>query len=210
MIDFDKQIERDLDWREEELATFRELLTRMPRQTVKSHALFRAGWALIYAHYEGFCKFGLDLYLESLGRLLTNCRSLPECLFVYSIEAEIRKAKNLSSHDLFKFFGDGVVILREQAPKFSGIDTRSNLWPNLLEETLEKLDLSPVNVLLERRKLETLVARRNDIAHGKRVFIEDIEYYLEYERAATTTMYALALAVSDRYHLFCDEQAALQ
>src|SRR6202011_3735888 len=123
-----------------------------------------------------------------------------------SIEAEIRKAKSLPSHELFKFFGEEVDLLRAQTPKFPNVDTKSNLWPNLLEEILVKLDLASSSILLERRKLETLVARRNDIAHGKKVFIDDIEYYLEYERAATNTMYALALAVSDRYRLFCTEQ----
>ncbi|WP_433935604.1 MAE_28990/MAE_18760 family HEPN-like nuclease [Brevundimonas diminuta] len=44
----------------------------------------------------------------------------------------------------------------------------------------------------------SLVSRRNDIAHGKKVFIQDMTYYREYEDAASALMYNLALAIVDR------------
>lgn len=43
--------------------------------------------------------------------------------------------------------------------------------------------------------LATLVARRNDIAHGKKVFIRDMTYYHDYEQAVDAVMVGLALAV---------------
>jgi hypothetical protein len=56
MEDWDKQIEEDLDWREAELASFKILISSAPKGSVRESALLRAIWALLYAHYEGFCN----------------------------------------------------------------------------------------------------------------------------------------------------------
>lgn len=60
------------------------------------------------------------------------------------------------------------------------------------------MNLDAYPVIDEPDKIKTLVARRNDIAHGQKVFIEDLTYYLEYENMTRNLMYALALAVIDR------------
>jgi hypothetical protein len=104
----------------------------------------------------------------------------------------------LPAEEIFAFFANEVVSLREKAPQLAQIDTQSNLWPDLLDNILIRLDLGAYDIISEKRKIKTLVARRNDIAHGKKVFIENFEYYIEYEEAALNLMYALALAVVDR------------
>jgi hypothetical protein len=43
--------------------------------------------------------------------------------------------------------------------------------------------------------LKALVRRRNDIAHGRRELIRDLDEYEKYERAAFETMYELGLSV---------------
>jgi MAE_28990/MAE_18760-like HEPN len=68
----EKAIEADLDWRQAELAVFREMLTLSADLETRKRALFRAGWALLYAHYEGFSKFCLDLYIEFICRSLSD------------------------------------------------------------------------------------------------------------------------------------------
>ena len=60
----ERNIEVDLDWRHAELAIFRELLSTAIHGESRKRAMFRAGWVLLYAHYEGFSKFCLDLYIE--------------------------------------------------------------------------------------------------------------------------------------------------
>lgn len=121
---------------------------------------------------------------------------------MFLIDLEICKAKSLPAEDIFAFFTNEVASLRDKAPQLARIDTQSNLWPDLLERILARLDLSSYGIIEEKIKLKTLVARRNDIAHGKKVFIEDLEYYAGYETAALNVMYALALAVVDRASRF--------
>ncbi|MFN6439004.1 MAG: MAE_28990/MAE_18760 family HEPN-like nuclease [Nostoc sp. DedSLP01] len=44
-------------------------------------------------------------------------------------------------------------------------------------------------------ELEALVVRRNDIAHGQKMIIKDIQEYLKYEKAAVEVMHELAVSV---------------
>ncbi len=171
------QVEADLAWREAELAVFREMLASKNYGEVRSRALFRAGWALLYAHYEGFIKFCLDLYLEYICKRHVHCRSLPHRLFIYLIDEEIQRAKSLPPEEIVNFFLNEFQCLRDKAPQAVTVNTQSNLWPDLLEKILVRLDLEAPDIVRERRRLQTLVARRNDIAHGKKVFIDDFDYY---------------------------------
>jgi hypothetical protein len=85
-----------------------------------------------------------------------------------------------------------------KTPVFPSVETNSNLWPDLLEDLLEKADMKS-NVLSQNaQKIKTLVSRRNGIAHGETNFISEVDYYLTYESAVYEIMYDLALLVDDR------------
>jgi hypothetical protein len=176
----EKDIEADLDWRQAELAVLREMLILSAEFETRKRVLFRAGWDLLYAHYEGFSKFCLELYIEYLGNALSYCHMLPDNMFVFFVEKEIRAAKASSPERIFQFFRQEMHVLRSTSPKPVAVDTKSNLWPDLLVKILGRLDLSSSCIIEHERKLKTLVARRNDIAHGKKVFIDDIKDYQEY------------------------------
>jgi len=194
----EKTIEIDLDWRNAEIAIFREQLSLGVQTETKKRAMFRAGWLLLYAHYEGFSKFCLEIYIEYMCSILKDCHGIPDKTFVYFVDKEIKSTKSMSSEDTFLFFKNEINSLRTKSPKPLMVDTKSNLWPEVLLELISKLDLTGYTIISDEKKLKTLVARRNDIAHGKSVFIDDLHYYLEYERVVINTMYELALAVVDR------------
>jgi hypothetical protein len=153
---------------------------------------------LLYAHYEGFAKYCLELYIEYLCAVLKDCSNIPDRMFVYFVENEIRKAKSMTSDACFHFFKNDIDRLRRSAPSRMSVETESNLWPNLFAKLLSQLDLDSCDITIDHRRLTTLVARRNDIAHGKKVFVEDVKYYTEYESVVMNVMYELALAVVDR------------
>ena len=54
-----KQIEADLDWRESELAVLRKHLLSTTVGSTQETTFLRTNLAMLYAHYEGFCKFAL-------------------------------------------------------------------------------------------------------------------------------------------------------
>jgi len=192
-----RQIEADLDWRHEELAIFREILTLDTVTAVRRASLFRGAWALLYAHYEGFCKYALQL-LADFMREFPNCTGLSHSTFLFLHEKRMKAARALPTAEAYEFFRTTIDGLKAEPPPQITIETANNLWPSTLDELLNCMDLNTYSVIEQRDKIKTLVARRNDIAHGQKVFIKDLAYYLEYEDATRNLMYALALAIVDR------------
>ena len=52
---WETELEQDLKWREDELAAMKFAVTQTVIGTAPHKALLRAAWAMLYAHYEGFC-----------------------------------------------------------------------------------------------------------------------------------------------------------
>jgi hypothetical protein len=71
----------------------------------------------------------------------------------------------------------------------------SNLYPDDLVENCETVCLSVPSVKTHRTELWALVDRRNKIAHGERIVIDDIADYLPYENAAHAVMHDLAYSI---------------
>lgn len=200
MHKFDHQLEDDLDWRMAEIASIRAMIANSRNDAIRSDVLFRAGWALLYAHYEGFCKFCLDLFLDCLQRESRSCEELPESIQILALRQEIKILRNAPDLKIYRFLRFDFKSTIESKPKFLPIETESNLTPSRLKQLLDAFDIDSSSLLKEERKLKTLVARRNDIAHGKRVFIEDYSYYKEYDDLTTNVMIEIALLASDQFH----------
>jgi len=93
MDPWEYELEQDLNWREAELASLKVLVAEATAGTVSHQALLRALWAMLYAHYEGFCKF-------SHGTpFLTTCR-LPE-LCAGPVWSPLRASRLRRASDLF-------------------------------------------------------------------------------------------------------------
>lgn len=55
----------ELNWRETEIASMRILLLSGSGTPSQQTVLLRAAWALLYAHYEGFCKNALVIFFDA-------------------------------------------------------------------------------------------------------------------------------------------------
>ncbi len=141
LAQLERQVELDLDWRHAELAIFRELLTLDTVTPVRKSALFRGAWALLYAHYEGFCKYALQLLADYI-RILPDCVSSTQPTFLFFHDQNMREAKSLPTAAAYEFFSVTIEELRTRPPPEIVIDTKSNLWPSLLEELLSAMDLN--------------------------------------------------------------------
>lgn len=193
-----REIEADLDWREAELASLRILMVSDDVSPREKLVLYRAAWALLYAHYEGFCKFALSVYYDQLSRLGKPCRDLPEPIRDHALASAIKSLKNKSTreaiNEILNFEASHLVA----APSFPEVDTESNLWPDVLESLLESAALTVREVDENRYRLKTLVSRRNKIAHGERDIIMDLSYYEGYEKAFREVAYNLAIEIESK------------
>ncbi|WP_282294695.1 MAE_28990/MAE_18760 family HEPN-like nuclease [Stenotrophomonas sp. PS02289] len=190
----------DLDWREAELAIMRKNLHGTTEGSAQEAALLRANLAMLYAHYEGFCKYAIELYIDSVERLKIRRGDLCWPLLTYSLAAF---QSTLNSEPERKAFFSTILNdfngLLDDVATYERPGQISNLWPDLLLEWLARLGLEDAEVLEQQVLLASLVSNRNLIAHGKRVQIDDRKQFEKYYRAATNAMHGVAIGVVDSF-----------
>ena len=193
-----KEIENDLDWREAEMAVFRVLLADSDLSDKTKKVLFRAAWALLYAHYEGFCKFALTVYYDRVKASGKACKDLAISTQAFALTNQIKAIRNLPPKDLLVQITNFEDEILSNSIEFPDVDTESNLWPNVLKNLLENADISIDTLTQNHRTLSTLVSRRNKISHGENDIIPEFSYYISFENAVKTLMYELALAIDEK------------
>lgn len=190
-----EEIDRDLDWREAELAVLRLFLANENITDREKRVLFRAAWALLYAHYEGFCKFALTVYFDALKNSGRRCEAFAPKTQAFALTEKLKTIRNMPPVDFIsamRRFESGILA---EPISFPEVDTDSNLSPKVLERLLGEADIHLDSLSSHNRSLFTLVNRRNKIAHGERDIIPEYDYYIQFENAAKDIMTELALAI---------------
>ena len=197
MNDWGKALEEELKWREAELASLKLSVSEAEPGSVKQRSLLRALWTILYAHYEGFCKFAWEFYLQNLEQLGISRDSCCVPIAQFSLSKKFRELKGSKDADSLwsAFTNDFQEWMKEQLEFKLRLETNYNLWPNLIKSNSSKVDLPSKTVEKYELKLKTLVGRRNEIAHGKRMIINSLQEYQTYEEAAVLVMHELAVAV---------------
>lgn len=139
---------------------------------------------MLYAHWEGFAKEALRLYVEFLEHSSVAQRDIHANLLAYSWSGSFRKLQAELTHKrkveiIERFLGSLTEVL-EFEPKERDIDTKSNLFFEVLEGLAQCLCLDIEPMRDHSRSLDALVNRRNHIAHGGReqtLVDSDIEDY---------------------------------
>lgn len=195
MRDWAKEIEDDLSWREGELGILKLIASGASHDSSKYSSLLRALWALLYAHYEGFCKFMWVLYLGEIEKENLPRESLEHGLCIFSLQKEFKVFRTSNDTDLFqRILSNKILKTRVSFP--DRFEEESNLWPNVLIENCSKIGISCEEAKNNKKFLSTLVARRNDIAHGKKMQIKDLVEYQTYEDIAFLVMHEIAVSVA--------------
>lgn len=191
------EITADLAWRETELALLKVFLQRKDVTQRQHDVLARAAWSLLYAHYEGFCKFCLTVFFERATKLVNSCQALPPKTKAHALHVELKKIRSLPPTDFLLALETFAATVGAQKPNFPDVDTGSNLWPNVLEELLQLADIECASIDKNRVLLKALVGKRNGIAHGQAVTATYADY-LKQENAVYEVMYELAYQVDER------------
>ena len=201
MSNWANEIEADLNWREGELAAIKIqiLTTDRVKHPVRYEALLRAITTLLYAHYEGFCRFAWDLYLDTIQRQNIKRNQCREEVIKLSLRKRFKElGGDLSADRVWSFFSNELPALINENIEFNiRLEADSNLKPMLLKKNSTDAGLSCSMVDQHELLLKTLVSRRNNIAHGQKDIIHDLTEYNKYENAALEAMYELGLSVID-------------
>jgi hypothetical protein len=196
MPDVAHLLERDLDWRRTEIAVMKLAIVRSEQNSPQRRALLRAAHAMLYAHFEGFCKYAWTVYLQSIvasGASRCQCR---RCLQLLSLETPLRQLRgNSSSASIWEFATSVLPGLLVSKVQFDGISTDGNLGPDKFADLCERLGLPYAAMMTHRTLLQSLVNRRHEIAHGEKAYINDLSEYAKYESAVLDIVYELAVAI---------------
>lgn len=201
MTRWTREIENDLKWREAELASLKAHAISTRDNQVAHRAALRALWAMLYAHYEGFTKFCWELALDEIQRSKTKREDLIDSVAIASLESFFATMRgDSSSENLWAcFLSDLPAQLKVEAefPENYRFSTDSNLWPEVFRRETSKLGITCPELDRCDALVKALVARRNKIAHGETMTINNLTEYEPFEQATTLVMHELAVAVLD-------------
>ncbi|MBY3537517.1 hypothetical protein HFN68_32245 [Rhizobium laguerreae] len=197
-------LDKEMSWRLKEVVAFS---VASKANGPERKYFIRAGVALLYAHWEGFVKNSSELYLSFVGGRGLNYNQLKSCFSVFGLKSKLQmlaaSRQSQANIDAFDF------ILQELGSKArlqlgSAINTESNLTSKVFSNIATSLDIN-LSTYSSRFNLidESLVHRRNKIAHGEFIdiggkefgeLLDDIlqimrEYKTDLENAASTEAY---------------------
>ena len=188
MIDLAKlwsEIEAEQTWRVDELRFFQNQIASLVDDLQKDQ-FRRALILLLYAHYEGFCKFALTLYVNTINATGIACGSLNTAIAAASMHTIFRELRDPSSKSslfsrklpddakLHRFARDKEFVENMQAFESKPvtipddlIDMESNLKPAVLRKNLFQLGLKHDQFESIEGAISKLLNYRNRIAHGE-------------------------------------------
>ena len=180
------------------MAILRKSLAITTPGTPQEQSLLRANLALIYAHYEGFCKFAINTYIDALKRLNLRRKDLSWNIAAYSMKDFFERLKKKESqNDFFSTFINDFNNEIEGHARYDSPPEIANLWPDLLILWLKKLDLGYSIIDSHRAILHALVDNRNKIAHGKKLTISNKVDLDQYFQVATSAMHEVAIEICE-------------
>lgn len=161
-------LDKEMSWRLKEVKAFSVASkTNGPERRY----FIRAGVALLYAHWEGFVKTSSEQYLSFVGNRRLKYSELKSCFSVFGLKSKLQtlaiSRQSLANVNAFDF----ILLELGQTARLqidSAIDTESNLTSKVFSNIARSLDID-LALYASRFNLidESLVHRRNKIAHGE-------------------------------------------
>jgi hypothetical protein len=154
---------------------------------------------MIYAHYEGFCKFAWDLYLDAITASNATYSDVIPTLDALAMHERFNLLKNNASHqEMQRFFDDEWQTSRSEPVRFPyRYEKISNLPPDVLAANCARLGLPSAMCVTHDGKLKKLVLDRHQIAHGQKLLVGALDHIRPFQEAAWDAMIEIAIAVVD-------------
>jgi hypothetical protein len=214
---FRAELEADQLWRTEEMRFLQNQCSSF--QDGEAQKKFRRLMVVaLYANFEGFCKFALTLYAQSINHQNLKCNQVVPAIAAASLSPILQDLRNPEKkHPVFKndlpddtklhrFARDHEFI--ERAVEFlswpvqipdDAINTESNLNPAVLRKCLYQFGLPYEEFRNLDGDIHQLLNARNKIAHGVgKGGIEEKEY-LRLREAAMNIMNGIKVRLTEAF-----------
>jgi len=181
---------------------------------------------LLYAHFEGYCKFSLKCYVSYINRETPRLSEIKHGLLSACMEEAFKKLTNDQYKPVhmrrdgkedkkLQTTGRRKEFLTNYDQTISGvarinedicIDTESNLWAHILENLLFKLDLDYDIVDRHESEINRLLLLRNAYAHGDKRQLPSVADYKIYRESVFELMRHLREEITSSF----DQKAYLR
>ena len=190
-----KEAMLEYKWRNAEIIFFEGQLKRFARnaQGYLDRDKYRKSLVLVlYSHFEGYCKFMFQLYVDSINNERIKCKVATHQIVAATLDLEFKDLinpkkkgrvfpKTLTMEDALHPFARRADFLEEIGNFMEKtvtipdklIDMESNLKPLVIRKNLYKLGLSHELFETVEGEITQLLSMRNGIAHGN--FLQGVE-----------------------------------
>jgi len=178
--DLSDKLDSELIWRKKELAELQALIQLRSSSASKRNVLLRSATVILYAHWEGFIKAAAVSYLEFVAMQRLRYDELSCNFIALAMKEKLNQAKETNKAVIFTEVADFFLTKlseRSSVPYKNVIQTGSNLSSSILREITLSLGLD--YSLYETREVfidEKLLSRRNNIAHGEYLTLDNEDY----------------------------------
>ena len=170
-----RYLDDDLYWRKKELTTLNLMLHKC--RPHEKEILLKAGTCILYAHWEGFIKSAATGYVQLVARQGLRLRDLKPNFVALALRSEISSAgKPNESVTLVEKLLSGLLD-RARIDWEGSISAGSNLNFERFLDILKVLGLDETPYDSKKHYIDRkLLEKRNLIAHGERVNMDEDEY----------------------------------
>jgi hypothetical protein len=207
------EIEDEWTWRSDEIRLLRNQLSQM-RSEADGDRFRRSLVVMLYAHFEGFCRNAFAVYIDAVNAEKLQTREAKyelasaalsdvfSALFSGDKKNRIFKSALPSDEKLHRLTRERDFL--QQMSEFGGrvlqispdiVDTESNLKPVVLRKLLFLVGLDHALCDPWEGKLNMLLHRRNNIAHGAERIGVSSTVYKEVEDAVTEIVREITAAI---------------
>lgn len=175
---FLSKLNDELTWRQREIIDLRMQAQR--KNAAGQKPLLRAGTTLLYSHWEGFIKNASEHLLNYIANQHLKNSELSDIFLIHSYKSHLfslsdSKSVVIALESLRFIFGEMNASARISYRNF--VDTESNLKSSVFDRIARSVGVDVNNYMhLYPFIDETIVNKRNSIAHGEYLDIDADEY----------------------------------
>lgn len=167
--EFEAQIAEAVDNRREEITRIQRVAAHLSGTPLEQTAALMA-LPMLYAHWEGFVKEVIELYIEYIEKKAIDPSKIHPTILCFSMKQRIKKLINSGSVEHMTKFAAWIIKNISHPMQFDdrNIETKSNLSFENLKALCDTLRIDVDQLEGQKRKINGLVHLRNNIAHTGR------------------------------------------
>jgi len=173
------KLAEELAWRKIELSALKGMIDLKSFSSGKNKALLRSGITMLYANWEGFIKVSSNSYLEFVAMQNLPYNNLSHNFIALAMKDKLNQANQTNKATIYNEVAEFFLtkMAERSSIKYVNRITTSNLSSSVFKEIVCMLGLDysfyeSKEVLID----EKLLKKRNTIAHGNYLDIDEKEY----------------------------------